>query len=89
MVRPRERVNATPKPAAQPGQPLIGVFIDPNDDDLTFFASEAEAEAAITEEAIRDALAQAGVWSDLDWDELEAALEEIDRGGTATPPPGE
>jgi hypothetical protein len=38
-------------------------------------------------EATRHALALAGAWSDLDWEETEAELERIDRESTSSPPP--
>jgi hypothetical protein len=37
-------------------------------------------------EQTREALALFGAWSDLDWEEMEADLERIDREDTSSPP---
>jgi hypothetical protein len=60
-----------------PSQPLVGLFLDPDSDELTYFASEEDAEAAIPDSAIEATLNSAGMWSDHDWDEMEAALDRI------------
>jgi hypothetical protein len=44
------------------------------DETVQYFTDEAALDAAVTEQYIRDARALAGAWSDLDWDEMEAAL---------------
>ena len=54
------------------------LFVLPSEDDgdetVQYFTDEAALDAAVTEQHIGDALALAGAWSDLDWDEMEAAL---------------
>ena len=88
MARTRTRAAAKPerRSGVGPAQSPIGVFLDPNSDEVTYFASEAEADAAIPESAIDEARAAAGSWADLDWDDMEAALSRIRRGGSATRP---
>ena len=42
--------------------------------------------AAIANEATKRALAAIGSWSDLDWEEMEAALDRIRHESRPTPP---
>jgi hypothetical protein len=68
-------------------QPLIGVPGRENGRDVVrYFASEADADAALTDGAVHDALSLAGAWSDLDWDEMIDALDRIGHDSTPTPP---
>jgi hypothetical protein len=68
-------------------QPLIAI---PTREDgrevVRYFADEAAAEAATSDEVVREALRLAGVWSDLDWDEMSAALDRIRHESKPTPP---
>jgi hypothetical protein len=77
MVRTRPVPDVESRPTVRPGQPPIGLFLDPESDELTYFASEEEAEAAIPDSAIATTLNSAGMWSDLDWDDMEATLDRI------------
>jgi hypothetical protein len=64
------------------------LYIVPSEDGLSeqYFFSDEEADAAATPEGIAQALALAGAWSDLDADEMLAALERIRHESTPTPP---
>ncbi len=71
---------------ARDDQPLIGIIERQNGRDVVrYFTDEAAADAAITNDAPRAALAVIGAWSDLDWDQTIEALERIrhDSGPTA------
>lgn len=72
---------------AQPDEPLIGIVFMENGQELTYyFTDEADADAAVAEHGALDPRAFAGIWSDLDWDELEEALYRIRHDSTPTPP---
>lgn len=53
---------------------------------VRYFVDDAAAEAAVADEATEDALALAGVWSDLDWEEMAEALDRIRHESEPTPP---
>ncbi len=58
-------------------EPLIGIpFFENGREVVHYFFSDAEADAATGEQAVQDALALAGCWSDLDSDDM---LERLDR----------
>lgn len=81
--------NAHPMSSlAVPGdQPLIGLFLRENGREVVrYFADEEQAEAAVPDDAVQDALNLAGAWSDLDWDEMEAELYRIGHSTPPTPP---
>jgi hypothetical protein len=80
MSRPQAESQQDRRLVVRTGEPLIGVFLDPESDDVTYVASEEEADAAIPESAIDEARAAAGSWADLDWDEVEAELGRIRHG---------
>jgi hypothetical protein len=68
-------------------QPLISVFDHQNGREVVrYFADEAEALAAVSDDAVQDALSLAGAWSDLDWDEMADALDRIRHESKPTPP---
>jgi hypothetical protein len=67
--------------------PLIGVPRSLNAElTVTYYADEAAADAAITDEVVRNALALAGAWADVPWEELEAGLDRIRHESEPTPP---
>lgn len=71
----------------QDNQPLIGISMQSNGGEVVqFFTDEDEADAAIPQDAIQDALNLAGAWSDLDWEEMEEALDKIRHESKPTPP---
>lgn len=68
-------------------QPLIGVIVRENNQEVTrYFTDEGAADAAVEETATQEALSAIGAWSDLDWDEMEQALDRIRHQSTPTPP---
>jgi hypothetical protein len=69
------------------GQPLIGIIAEEQGHEVVrYFTEEQEADKDAAQNTIEDALALAGVWSDLEWDELEKALESIRHESLPTPP---
>jgi hypothetical protein len=78
MARTRPAHDIELPSVAHPDQPVeapIGLFLDPESAELTYFRSEEEAEAAISDGAIEATLNSAGMWSDFDWDDIEVALD--------------
>jgi len=68
-------------------QPLIGLILRENDQDVVrFFGDEAEADAALPQDSVQDAVSLAGVWSDLDWNAIEEALDRIRHESPPSPP---
>lgn len=69
------------------GEPLIGIILgEVGRETVHYFAGDAEADAAINERSVQDALALAGRWSDLSWDIVEAELDRIRHESQPTPP---
>jgi hypothetical protein len=84
-----QQIQTQPHAAISVGydQPLIGVPGHENGRDVVrYFASEADADAALSDDAVQDALNLAGAWSDLDWDETIDALDRIRHESVPTPP---
>jgi hypothetical protein len=72
---------------ADPGQPLIGVITEEQRMEVVrYFTTEADADRVLVEDTAQAALALAGAWSDLKWDELEEALARIRHESPPTPP---
>jgi hypothetical protein len=72
---------------ADPGQPLIGVMTDEAGRDVVhYFTTEQDADRVLVEDTTQAALALAGAWSDLSWDELAQALARIRHESLPTPP---
>jgi hypothetical protein len=70
-----------------PGQPLIGIMTEEQGHEVVrYFTEEAEADRELVEDTPQAALALAGAWSDLAWDELEQALDRIRHESQPTPP---
>ena len=73
----------------QPGseEPLIALFLEEDGRKVVrYFASDEEADAAVSPGATERALQLAGAWSDLEWDEVRTGLERIRRESSASPP---
>jgi hypothetical protein len=69
------------------GQPLIGVIAEDQGHEVVYyFTEEQEADKVMVHNTTQDALALAGAWSDLEWDELEKALDSIRHESHPTPP---
>lgn len=82
-----EHIEQAPQLSSDFGQPLIGIPFSENGHEVVrYFADEAAADAAVSEQAIQLAVRLAGSWSDLDWDEMEAALDHIRHESRPTPP---
>jgi hypothetical protein len=68
-------------------QPLIGVPSAGLGQDVTYyFTTEQDQDAVVSTELNRTALQAVGGWQDLDWDEVESALERIRQTSQPTPP---
>ncbi len=69
-------------------QALVGIPIEQHGQQVVCYAAEddAAADQTVTQEAITHALAAIGSWSDLDWDEMEQALDRIRHESRPTPP---
>jgi hypothetical protein len=82
-----EQIEQAPPPGSDFGQPLIGIpFAENGHEVIRYFTDEAAADAAVREQAIQRAVSLAGSWGDLDWVEMEAALDRIRHENPPTPP---
>ena len=76
-----------PSLLVQDNQPLIGIpFEEKGQEVVRYFAREDEADRAVADEEVEDALSLAGAWSDLDWEEMVEALDRIRHESKPTPP---
>ena len=72
---------------ADPGQPLIGVVTEEQGIEVVrYFTQEQDADRVLVEDTTQAALALAGAWSDLAWEELEQVLDRIRHESPPTPP---
>ena len=72
---------------AAPGQPLIGIMTEEQGREVVrYFTTEQDADRVLVEDTTQAALALAGAWSDLAWDELAQALDRIRHESQPTPP---
>jgi hypothetical protein len=72
---------------ADPGQPLIGVMTEVQGREVVrYFTQEQDADRVLVEDTTQAALALAGAWNDLAWDELAQALDRIRHESQPTPP---
>jgi hypothetical protein len=77
----------SPSLTVQNGQPLIGIILLENGQEVTrYFADEAAANATISKGDIQAALAAIGAFSDLDFDEMMDDLDRIRHDSKPTPP---
>jgi hypothetical protein len=68
-------------------QPLIGVVLfQDGRETVHYYCREEDAQEEISPSATKDALALAGAWSDLNWEELEQGLDLIRHQSPPTPP---
>ncbi len=68
-------------------QPLIGIPYEENGQEVVqYFSEEAQVDKAVSNDVTQTALDLAGAWSDLDWDEMEQALDRIRYESKRTPP---
>lgn len=83
----RRHVAHEPLFVVQGDEPLIAIpGTEDGEDAVTYFTSEEAADAATTDDIVRTALALAGAWSDLSWEDVEAALYRIRHESEPTPP---
>ena len=69
------------------GQPLIGVIAEEQGREVVrYFTEEQEVDKVMLQSTTQDAVALSGAWSDLEWDELEKALDSIRHESHPTPP---
>lgn len=72
-----------------PDRPLVGVVLTEDGREVVrYFADEAAARAAASPQDELDARALAGVWADLDWDDVVEQLDRIRHESEPTPPIG-
>ena len=68
-------------------QPVLAIPSEENGREVVlYFTDEAAAEAAAADDSIAEALRLGGAWQDLDWAEMERALERIGHENPPTPP---
>lgn len=80
-------VDDDPSLILRADEPLIGVMSRINDEFVErIFSSEDDADAVVNDDAVRSALALAGAWSDLDWDDMLEALDHIRHSNPPSPP---
>lgn len=72
----------------RPGQPLIGVMVREDGRMVTCYFTEEQRQVDQTarQGRIQKAQSLAGAWKDLDWDEMEQALDGIRHQSKPTPP---
>jgi hypothetical protein len=81
------RRQAVPGLLVQGNQPLIGIpFEEKGKEVVRYFAGEDEADQAVADQDVQDAISLAGAWSHLDWDEMRDALDRIRHESKPTPP---
>ena len=82
-----EQIAHTSPWSSEFGQPLIGIpFAENGHEVIRYFIDETTADAAVRQQAVQQAVSLAGSWGDLDWDEMEAALDRIRHDSPPTPP---
>jgi len=81
------RRQAVPSLLVQGNQPLIGIpFAEEGHEVVRYFTGEEEADRAVADQEVQDALRLAGAWSHLDWEAMVEALDRIRHESTPTPP---
>ncbi len=76
--------NQQPAFTVSQNQGLIGIPFEENGETVIRYFSEEKA--ARKAASLKKALDLAGAWSDLDWEEMEAALNRIRHESKPTPP---
>ena len=83
----QRRRQAVPSLLVHDNQPLIGIpFEEQGHEVVRYFAQEEEADRAVADQEVQDALRLAGAWSHLDWEAMVEALDRIRHESTPTPP---
>jgi hypothetical protein len=88
MTRQPGHARQAPDSAVPLDQPLIGLILEERGQAVVrYFATEEDADrATAAQQVVDDALSLAGVWSDLDWQDMQAALDRIRHASPPTPP---
>ena len=82
-----QRRQGVPSLLVQDNQPLIGIpFEEQGQEVVRYFAGEEEADQAVADQEVQDAMSLAGAWSHLDWDDMVEALDRIRHESKPTPP---
>ena len=85
MAEPR--TGDTSRLVVREDQPLIALPVEEDGHEAVhYFTDEQVAAADDAGRSIQAALDLAGVWGDLDWDEMEAALYRMRHESPPTPP---
>jgi hypothetical protein len=81
------RRQGGPSLLVQGNQPLIGIpFEEQGQEVVRYFAREEEADQAVADQEVQDAMSLAGAWSHLDWDDMVETLDRIRHESKPTPP---
>jgi hypothetical protein len=72
--------------AAPSSQPLVGVFVEDDSDEVRYFVDDQDLPASQPSADAQAALSVIGAWRDLDWDELAERLDRIRHESPPTPP---
>lgn len=81
------RQQQVPGILVQSNQPLIGIPFEENGQEVVrYFTKEEDADRAVSDQEIQEAINLAGAWSHLDWDEMIEALDRIRHESKPTPP---
>ena len=79
--------QTVPRFVARNDQPLIAVPIEHDGhEEVAYFMDEAAADHALRPDPGRPAIKLAGVWADLDGEQMLAELERIRHASVPTPP---
>lgn len=79
--------DRVPTLSARTDQPLIGIIMQEDSQDVVrYFTDEEAADRGLPDSVTLQALGVIGEWKDLDWDDMEAALDRIRHETPATPP---
>ncbi len=83
----RSNLNDNSSLLSHSGQPLIGILVEENGEEMIrYFSEEQDADAAAAQMGEQDALSLAGAWKDLDWDEMQGELGRIRHENPPSPP---
>ncbi len=67
-------------------QPLIGLILEEDGREIIhYFTDETQADAALMDTDIQEALGTIGAFADLDWEEMRDGLEQIRHESPPTP----
>jgi hypothetical protein len=83
----KREVEREPALTVRSNEALIGIVLVENGEEVThYFVEDMTANVADVSDVTQAALDAIGAWSDLDWDEMERALDRIRHDSPPTPP---